>query len=71
MTRLESKEHITLLLRGCSDDKAQRKTALVAAALAVSFPSRTTATDIQKEASPFGDVKPDGLVCIHKQFAKQ
>jgi hypothetical protein len=63
MTRLESKEGTNVT--------NQKKTALLAAALTVSLPSRTTATDTQKEAPPFGDVKPDDLVCVKRESSRK
>jgi hypothetical protein len=40
-----------------------KENALLASALAVSLPTRPTELDAQQKAPPYGDDKPDGLVC--------
>jgi hypothetical protein len=41
-----------------------RKTVSLVAALAISLPGRPTELDTQKEASPYGNGKPHGLVYL-------
>jgi hypothetical protein len=71
MKRLESKEGTNITTARLFWWQAQRKTAFLAAALAVSLPSWPTELETRKEAPPFGGVKPDTLVCVNRESEKQ
>jgi hypothetical protein len=43
----------------------------MAAALAIPMLSQPTELDTQKKVHPYGDGKPDGLVCVHQDSKKQ
>jgi hypothetical protein len=43
----------------------------MAAALAIPMLSRPTELDTQQMASPYGNGKPDGLVCVPRDSQKQ
>jgi hypothetical protein len=73
MPRLRSKEirHEDYHPETVLMTNTQRKTALLAAALAVPLQSNPTELNTQQNASPCGEDKPDGLLYVFRDSAKQ